>query len=163
MKKPTVSIVVALAKKNRVIGKNNKLPWHIPEDLRHFKQVTEGHPVIMGRKTYESIGRPLPNRTNIVISRNKNYNARGCIVLSSLSESIKLASQKDKEEIFIIGGGQIFEEAIHITDRLYLTLVEGDFDGDVYFPVYESLFTKVISRSEHKSDRHRYTFLTIVK
>lgn len=163
MKNTTISIIVALAKKNRVIGKNNKLPWHIPEDLKHFKDVTEGHPVIMGRKTYESIGRPLPNRTNIAISRNKNYNAPGCLVASSLADSIKLAKEKDPNEIFIIGGGQIFKEAIAITDKLYLTLVEGDFDGDVYFPEYESTFNRVISRSEHESNGHKYTFLTLTK
>ena len=163
MNSPTISIVVALAKKNRVIGKNNKLPWYIPEDLRHFKDVTEGHPVIMGRKTYESIGRPLPNRTNIVITRNKHFNAPGCLVVSSLADSVKLAEQKDTNEIFIIGGGQIFEEAITIANKLYLTLVEGDFDGDVYFPEYQSLFTKVISQSKHQSHGYKYTFLTLSK
>ena len=163
MNNTTLSIIVALAKKNRVIGKNNKLPWYIPEDLKHFKDVTNGHPVIMGRKTYESIGRPLPNRTNIVVTRNKNYKAPGCLIASSLTNSIKLAKQKDKDEIFIIGGGQIFEEVIMIADKLYLTLVEGDFDGDVYFPEYQSLFTKVISQSKHQSHGYKYTFLTLSK
>ena len=163
MNNTTLSIIVALAKKNRAIGKNNKLPWYIPEDLKHFKDVTNGHPVIMGRKTYESIGRPLPNRTNIVVTRNKNYNAPGCLIASSLTNSIKLAKQKDKDEIFIIGGGQIFEEVIMIADKLYLTVVEGDIEGDIYFPQYEAAFPKIISESKHESHGYKYTFLTLSK
>ncbi|OGK35347.1 hypothetical protein A3A93_04815 [Candidatus Roizmanbacteria bacterium RIFCSPLOWO2_01_FULL_38_12] len=164
MNQPTVSIIVALAKKNKLIGKNNKLPWHITGDLKHFKKITYDHPIIMGRKTYESIGKPLPNRINIVVSRNKNYSVPpDCFVVPSLQEAIDLAKEKDLIEIFIIGGGQIFRQAMLVADKIYLTLVEGDFEGDVYFPEYESLFKKVLSRSEHESSGYKYTFLTLAK
>ncbi len=131
-----ISIIVAVAQ-NNVIGKDNKLIWHMPEDLKFFKEKTLGHCVITGRKNYESIPqkfRPLPNRTNIVITRQKNYNAFGAIVVSSLHEAIEKAEQTGDEEIFIMGGGEIFKQSIHLTDRIYLTKIHHPFDGDVFFP-----------------------------
>ncbi len=154
-----VSLIVALSE-NLVIGKDNKLPWHISEDLKRFKEVTKGHPVIMGRKTFESIGRPLPGRLNIVITRNSGWKQEGVEVVSSLDEAIKLAKQKDTEEIFVIGGGQIFEEAIKLADKLYLTIVHENIEGDTYFPDY-SEFKKEVFKEEGQSNNLKFTFLEL--
>ena len=126
-----ISIIVAIAE-GGVIGGNNSLLWHISEDLRRFKQITLGHPVIMGRKTYESIGRPLPNRDNIIISRNGEYQAEGCKTVGSLSQAISLYPAD--QEIFIIGGGEIYRQSMDMADKLYITEVEAQFDGDTFFP-----------------------------
>ena len=108
MNKPIISIIAAVAEKNRAIGKDNKLLWHIPEDLKHFKNLTAGHVVIMGQKTFESLGKPLPNRTNIIISNNSDFNPQNVIAARSIEESLKKAKQIEKEEIFICGGGAIY-------------------------------------------------------
>ena len=150
-----ISIIVAMGK-NREIGKKNGLLWHIPEELKHFKQLTTGHPIIMGRKTYESIGRPLPGRTNIIITRHSISGMeqgapkpRNLLWVNSLAQALKLAKkQPGGEEIFIIGGGQIFEQAIKIADKLYLTIIEKEFKGDTFFPDYSSF--KKVSESEIK-------------
>jgi dihydrofolate reductase len=153
-----VSIVVAIDSK-RGIGKNNELLWHIPEDLKRFKQITSGHPVIMGRKTYDSIGRLLPNRTNIIITRDLEYLIDGAIIVHSLEEAIDQASGKPgAEEIFIIGGGQIFAQALPLVHKLYLTIVEGDFGADTFFPEYESIFTKKTFEQKGESGKYLYTF-----
>src|ERR1700688_558975 len=127
MAKPTISIVAAMGR-NREIGKGNQLLWHIPGDLKRFKQLTMGHPVIMGRKTFESIvsklGKPLPGRTNIVISRDKNWSYKGAVIAHSLEEAFSKASNTDSEEVFIGGGSQIYEQALPHVDRLYLTLID---------------------------------------
>lgn len=125
-----LSIIVAVAN-NGIIGDQNSLLWHIREDMLRFKRITTGHPVIMGRKTFESIGRPLPNRTNVVVSR-QNIEIEGCIVVHSLEEAI--TSFSGEEEIFIIGGAQIYEQALPLADKIYLTLVHRDYDGDTSFP-----------------------------
>lgn len=166
---PKINIVAAIGK-NRELGKDNKLLWHIPEDLKHFKEVTSGHVVIMGRKTYESIGRLLPNRTNIIITRDATYTVAGAHICYSLEEALEKAKTIEKEvlrqaqdgkgEIFIIGGGQIFEQALPLADKLYLTVVEGTFAADVYFPDY-SLFTKVLSEQKGESEGYAYTFLEL--
>src|SRR3989344_3567649 len=135
MKESIISIIAAIGK-NRELGKNNKLLWHIPEDLKRFKQLTFGHVIILGRKTYQSIGHTLLNRTNIIITRNTNFSISGAIITHSLDEALKIAKQKEKEEIFIIGGGLIYKEAINIADKLYLTLVDSTFDADTFFPDY---------------------------
>lgn len=158
IKKPIISMVVAIAEKNRAIGRNNKLMWNIPEDLLRFKKITLNHPIIMGRKTFESIGRPLPNRTNIIITRNKAYTVKECIVVNSLQKAIEAANKVETEEIFIIGGGEIFKEALPITDKLYLTLVHGDYEGDVFFPDY-SEFKTVLFQQEHESNGYKYTYI----
>lgn len=127
------SIIVAVAR-NGVIGDKNRLLWHIAEDLRHFKALTTGHPVVMGRKTYESLGRPLPNRTNVVVTRQR-IEIPGCTVVHSLEEA--LASFGPDEEVFVIGGAQIYAEALPLADRFYLTRVERDYEGDTRFPAWD--------------------------
>jgi dihydrofolate reductase len=161
MNKPKVSIIAAVAK-NRAIGKDNKLLWHISEDLQRFKKITSGHPVIMGQKTFESLGRPLPNRTNIVLTFDKSYKAAGCTVVYSIDEAVKVASEKDKEEIFFIGGGQIYAQAIKFADKLYLTLVEGEYEADTFFPDYSD-FKKIILEEPHESAGYKYKFLELEK
>lgn len=155
-----ISIIAAIASGNRALGKGNKLIYHIPQDLKRFKELTLGHVVIMGRKTFESIGKPLPNRTNIVISRNPSYTAEGTIVVHSLDEALTKAKEVENEEIFIIGGGQIYEEAISKADKLYLTIVEGNPNADTFFPDY-SEFKKVVFEEEHESDGLKYKFLDL--
>ena len=162
MKKPVISMIVAIAEKNRVMGNEGKLPWNIPDDLKHFKNLTLGHPVIMGRKTYESIGKALPNRTNIVITRDPAYNATGCTIATSLDEAIEIAQEHESEEIFIIGGAEIFRLAMGRADRLYLTLIQGDIEGDTFFPEY-SAFNTIVSSEDRSSSPYVYTFLTLEK
>ena len=125
------SFVVAVSN-NNVIGKDNKLPWHLPEDLKFFKRLTTGHHIIMGRKTFESFGKPLPDRTSVVITRQKKYHPEGCVVVHSLEEALKIAS--DEKEAFIIGGAEIFKQAMPIADRIYLTRIKENFEGDTFFP-----------------------------
>ncbi|MFN0318480.1 MAG: dihydrofolate reductase [Burkholderiales bacterium] len=144
---PLVSIVVAMDR-GRVIGKDNRLPWHISEDLKRFKALTMGHPIIMGRKTFESIGRVLPGRTNIVVTRQASYTApAGAKTANSLEAAIALAA--DAEEVFVIGGREIYDQALRSAQRLYVTLVEGNFEGDTYFPAIDSINWKEVSR-EHR-------------
>lgn len=122
---------------NRVIGVNNHLPWHIPEDLKRFKKITSGHPIIMGRKTFESIGRPLPNRTNLVITRNAGYRAEGIVPCSSFEDALQWAARSPgADEVFVIGGGEIFREVLPRVDCIYLTIVNWPFEGDVFFPEF---------------------------
>ena len=149
MGKPTISIIVAMAK-DRVIGKDNEMPWHLPADLQHFRKMTSGKPIIMGRKTYESIGRPLPKRHNIIISRNSDYEVEGCDVVNSLDAALEVAG--DVEEIFIIGGGFLYDQTIDAADRLYLTFIDLEIDGDTFFPEYEHLNIKKIASEAHKKD-----------
>jgi len=136
--------------KNRVIGKDNEMPWHLPADLGHFKTVTLGKPIIMGRKTYESIGRPLPGRVNIVISKNSEYTLEGCETVTSLEEAIKLV--EDVEELMIIGGGFLYSQTLPQADRLYLTFIDLDVQGDTKFPKYEHLNLKEVKREKHLKD-----------
>jgi len=159
MKTLKISIIAAIAK-NRAIGKDNKLLFHISEDLKRFKKITFGHPVIMGRKTFESLGKPLPKRINIIVTRNKNYKAKGCIICHSLIKAIEIAQKKDKNEVFIIGGGQIYKQAIKFADKLYLTIVEGNFKADTYFPDY-SEFKKVVKEEKKESEGYKYRFLEL--
>lgn len=135
-----VSIVVAMAR-NYVIGSGNKLPWHLPVDLRHFQKLTDGHTVIMGRKTYESIcdklGGPLPGRVNIVVSKTMNICAKECVVVRSLEEAFELTSNQD--EVFVIGGQQMYELALPFANRIYMTLINKNFPGDAFFPIFDAL------------------------
>jgi len=151
MSKPIVSIIVAMAK-NRVIGKENDMPWHLPADLKHFRVMTSGKPIIMGRKTYESIGRPLPKRHNIIISRNSDYQVEGCDVVGSLEEAVALAG--DVEELFIIGGGFLYNQTIDQADKLYLTFIDLAVEGDTFFPEYEHLDITKVSSEHHKKDEN---------
>ena len=132
-----VSLIVAVSE-NKVIGKDNNLVWHLPADMKYFKNTTKGHFVIMGRRNYESIPhkyRPLPNRTNVIVTRQDNYNAKGCLVVNSVEEAIKIAQKSGDKEPFVIGGGQIYKYAIehNLVDRIYLTRVHTEIDGDTYF------------------------------
>lgn len=160
MQKPRISLIAALSE-NHAIGKDGKIPWYIPEDFAHFKQITLGHPIIMGRKTFESIGRVLPKRLNIIITRDQEYQVGGATVVHSLNEALDLAAQHDQEEIFVIGGGQVFKEAIEKADRLYLTIVKVNIDGaDAFFPPYDS-FRNIIENETHTSSEYTYQFLTL--
>jgi len=159
-----ISIIAAIGK-NRELGKNNDIPWHISEDFKRFKQITTGHPIIMGRKTWESLPtKPLPNRYNIVITRDVNYKIENenVKVASSLEGAINLAKEKNQAEIFVIGGGQIFEQAISLANKLYLTVVEGDFDADTFFPDYSN-FNKVVFEKEGQEGDYEYKFLELEK
>ncbi|MBO5330973.1 MAG: dihydrofolate reductase [Alistipes sp.] len=141
-----ISIIVAVAQ-NGVIGDKNSLLWHISEDMRFFKRTTSGHPVIMGRKTYESLGRPLPNRTNVVISRTLGE-LEGCTVVRSLEEAIALFPTE--EEVFVIGGAQIYALALDVADRFYLTRVGHDYEGDTSFPTWNESEWRLISREAYE-------------
>ncbi len=162
MNKHKISLIAAISE-NRVIGKDNQLPWHISEDLQRFKILTKGHPVVMGRKTYESIGRLLPNRTNIIITRDESYQVTGAQVVHSFENAVGTAqSSPGSDEVFVIGGGQIFEQAIKIANTLYLTVVQTTIQGDAYFPDY-SEFTKEVYRKDSSNGELEYTFLELEK
>ena len=162
MNKPIISLIAAMAN-NRVIGKDNEMPWHLPADLAHFKAITLGKPIIMGRKTYESIGRPLPGRKNIVISRNNSYTLEGCETVSSLEKAMELVS--DVEELMIIGGGYLYSQTLSQADRLYLTFIDLDVDGDTQFPEFEHLELTEVKREKHLKDEknpYDYQFVDFV-
>ncbi len=154
--------IIAVIGKNRELGKENHLLWNLPGDLKRFRTITSGHPVIMGRKTFQSIGRVLPNRANFVISRDASFSAAGVTVVGSLDEAIEKAGRvPGREEIFVIGGGQIYAQAIDKADRLYLTVVNAEALGaDTYFPDY-SRFSKVIEQTPREENGIRYSFLTL--
>ena len=140
------------------IGADNQLLWHLPKDLKHFKELTSGHPVIMGRKTYESIGRPLPNRTNIVISRRKDWFEEGILIVGSVKEALKFAKKID-EDIFIIGGGNIYEQTISLADRLEITQVKAELNADVFFPaIDEKIWVKTEETCHEKDERNAHDF-----
>jgi dihydrofolate reductase len=140
-----VSMIAALAL-NGVIGKDNRLPWRLPSDLRLFKSITMGKPIIMGRRTHESIGRPLPGRHNIVVTRNKGYRSEGCTIVHSLDEALESAA--GSEEVMIIGGAELFKQFLPSADRLYLTLIDQEFEGDTYFPEFDrSQWAEVLSET----------------
>lgn len=159
MNNPKISIICAIGQ-NLAIGKNNQLLWNISEDLQHFKKITEGHAIIMGRKTFESIGRPLPNRLNIILTHSPFKVQAGVLFASSLEEALKLASEDEKEEIFIIGGGQVYQEAMSLADKLYLTIVEDSPEADTYFPDY-SAFNKIVSEEEHQSGNLKFKYVEL--
>ncbi|MCY0965184.1 dihydrofolate reductase [Parathalassolituus penaei] len=147
-----LALIVALAR-NHSIGLNNQLPWHLPEDLRYFRAVTMGKPVVMGRKTHESIGRPLPGRPNIVISRQSGYQSDGVAVVESLEPAIQLAArlalQAEAGEAIIMGGADIYRQVLPLVDRMYLTEVHADFDGDAFFPQFDRSEWEEVQRVDH--------------
>ncbi|MGB5945139.1 dihydrofolate reductase [Paenisporosarcina sp.] len=144
---------------NRVIGQDNKMPWHIPNELAYFKEKTMGKAIVMGRSTYESIGRPLPGRLNIVITRNNSYDAEGVTVVHSIEEAIDVANNHH-EEVMIIGGEQIFNEVLPYADLLYITLIEHDFEGDTFFPSYEQDWEVISTSEQHSTDSGlKYTYM----
>ncbi len=159
----TLSMIAAMGV-NRVIGKDNDMPWHLPADLQHFKKTTLGSPIIMGRKTYDSIGRPLPGRLNIILSRNTNLKIEGCSVVNSLDEALALAQEEASDEVFITGGAHLYNKFLEKTDRLYITLINAEFEGDTYFPDYTQLNWLEVSREDHLADDkniHDYSFITL--
>ncbi|MEK7550759.1 MAG: dihydrofolate reductase [Patescibacteria group bacterium] len=143
-----ISIIVAVSE-NNVIGKRGQLPWHSSEDLKHFKSLTTGHHILMGRKTHESIGRPLPGRTNIILARDEKFKPEGCFVFQELGEAIRFAKDKKEKELFIIGGEQIYRFTLPLAERIYLTEVKKNFDGDAYFPEINEEKWNELSREEH--------------
>ena len=152
-----VSIIVAMGR-NRVIGRENGLIWHLPEDLRHFKETTMGKPLIMGRKTFESVGKPLPGRTNIIVTRKKDYSAPGCLVAGSVEQALELAD--NDQEVFIAGGGEIYEQATPLADRMYITIIDHDFDGDTFFPEFSSEKWMLTEERFHAADeRNKYPMI----
>lgn len=152
------SIIVAMGR-SRVIGKDNRLPWRLREDLKHFKEITMGHTVVMGRKTHESIGQPLSGRSNIVISRNPAYRADGCTVVPSLEQALSRAAGQD--EVFVIGGASVYAAALPLADRLYVTLIDHDFDGDAFFPSIDPRQWRETSRrSFDPQDGYRFSIVT---
>ncbi|MEE9407200.1 MAG: dihydrofolate reductase [Polaribacter sp.] len=160
-----ITVIAAIAE-NNALGKNNDLIWHLPADLKRFKKVTTGHYILMGRNTFESIGKPLPNRTTIIITRNKNYFKDGCLVANSLEQAIDLASEE--KEIFIIGGAQIYKEAINknLVDQLDITFVHQEFEADVFFPEIDTTIWKEVSREDFIADeknKYDYSFVSYKK
>lgn len=130
------SIIVAIGK-NREIGCNNQLLWHLPEDLKNFKRITKGHHILMGRKTFESIGKPLPNRTTIILTRDKNYHVEGCYTVHSLEDGVKLAESRGEDELLICGGANVYAQAVEVANRIYLTEVDWEGEADTYFPDFD--------------------------
>jgi dihydrofolate reductase len=144
-----LSIIAAIAE-NGIIGKDGTLPWHLPADLKYFRQVTSGHTVIMGRKNYEDIGRPLPNRVNIVLSRDGNFRAEGCLSANSIEQAISLAG--DESEIFFIGGARVYEQILPHADRLYLSKIHGNIEGDTHFPKFDEREWKRVAHDLRPAD-----------
>jgi len=164
MKRPTISFIVAMDR-NGLIGAGSRLPWHLPDDMRRFRQITMGKPVLMGRKTYESIPdrlRPLPGRTNIVLTQQLDYEAPGCTIVHSLAQALAAASEHD--ELMVIGGARLYEQLLSQADRIYLTQIDGEFEGDVFFPALNQAEWQEVEREEHgRDDRHStpFTFLLL--
>lgn len=161
-----VSLIVAMSQ-NRVIGRENQMPWHLPDELKYFKRVTLGKPVLMGRNTFESIGRPLPGRPNIIITRNSDYEADGISVVNSVEDALELAEQLTEHdanaEAMVIGGAQIFAATLPLADLLYLTEVQAVVDGDVFFPEFAHEEWRLVSREEHAADdRNPYPYSVLV-
>lgn len=151
--------LIAAAAENGVIGRDNQLPWHLPDEFRHFKQTTEGHHVIMGRRTWESRGKPLPRRANIVVSSQADYQAPGAIVVASLAAALRTAEDAGEAEAFVIGGTRLYAEALAQADRLYLTRVHATVEGDAVFPSFDETQWREVDRREHPADeRHAFAF-----
>ena len=154
----TISLVVA-ASENNAIGKNNQLIWHLPNDLKFFKNTTWGFPVIMGRKSFESVNKPLPGRTNIVITTNPDWKAETVIVVNNLKDAIQKAAETNSKQIFIIGGGEIYKQSMDIADSIYITRVHADLEGDTFFPEIDKSKWKLISNQDFEADeKHAYSY-----
>lgn len=158
-----ITIIAAIAR-NNALGKNNKLIWHLPADLKRFKNITNGHHIIMGRKTFESLGKPLPNRTTIIITRNKNYKVKDCIVVNSLKEALEKANED--ENPYILGGAEIYKQAMNLADQLDVTLIHHEFQADAFFPEIDKSIWKESSREDFKADeknKYDYSFVCYKK
>ena len=157
-------ILIAAVAENNALGKNNDLLWHLPKDFKRFKEITSGHHIIMGRKTFESFPKPLPNRTHIIITRQKEYFCDGCIVVQDLEKAIAVCPKN--EDIFVIGGGEIYSQSIHLADQLDITRVHQSFDADVYFPEIDPEIWELTSEVFNPKDEkhlYDYTFQTFVR
>lgn len=156
-----VSLIAAMAE-NRVIGRNNDLPWKLPDDMKFFMQTTKGHHVILGRKNYDSLDerfKPLPNRTNIVVTRQKQFNAPGCSVVNSIEKALEIAKANNEPEAFVIGGAEIYSLALQRADKIYLTEIHATVQGDTFFPDFDKTVWKETERRPHpKDDKHIYAF-----
>ncbi|TBX70579.1 dihydrofolate reductase [Flavobacterium silvisoli] len=151
-----ITLIAAVAE-NNALGKDNQLLWHLPDDFKRFKNLTSGHYIIMGRKTFESFPKPLPNRTHVIVTRQKDYTPEGCIVVNSLTEAVSVCP-KD-EEVFVIGGGEIYHQAIGLADKIDVTKVHHHFDADTYFPEIDPKLWKVVSEEFHpKDEKHDFDF-----
>ena len=157
---PRITLIAALAR-NQVIGDGNRMPWRLPEYLKRFKALTYGHPVIMGRKTWESLGRPLPGRTNIVVSRSADFSAAGATLAASLEEALATAAATGSDEIFIIGGAEIYRQALPVVQRLQLTEIDRDYSGDAFFPALDREAWRETAREAHHAEAlFDYAFVT---
>lgn len=153
-----LSIIAAVAR-NGVIGIENRLPWRLPEDLRHFKRLTLGHHLIMGRKTFESIGRPLPGRVTVILTRDPGYRAEGCLTAGSIDDALRLCG--DDPEVFVVGGAELYAQLLPRAERLYLTEIDADFAGDAFFPAFDRSQWAEVGREPHVSDTGlAYAFVT---
>ncbi|QQG46166.1 MAG: type 3 dihydrofolate reductase [Candidatus Niyogibacteria bacterium] len=158
-----ISLIAAVSK-NGVIGKTNSLPWHLPADLKRFKEVTMGKPIIMGRKTYASIGRPLPGRKNIILTSDENFTAEGCVIVHSKEDALKEVG--DVEEAMVIGGGMTYEQFLPVASRIYLTEVDAGIEGDIYFPKFDRNEWREVFRERHEPDQknqYSYSFVILEK
>jgi len=158
-----MSAICAMSQ-NRVIGQNNQLPWHLPADLQHFKKITLNHPIIMGRKTFESIGRPLPQRCNIILTRDVTFQAPGCVVANSIETALE--SVKYSDEVFVVGGALLYQQFLPQIEKLYLTIIHQDFEGDAFFPVLNFNAWEEISRTDCLPDENNlyaYSFIVLKK
>ena len=156
--------LIAAAAENNALGKDNQLIWHLPDDFKRFKQITSGHYIIMGRKTFESFPKPLPNRTHVIITRQKEYNAEGCIVVNSIEKAIAISPTE--EDVFIIGGAEIYKQSIEFADKIELTRVHANFEADAYFPEINENKWKIDFEEFHtKDEKHNFdfTFQTFIK
>lgn len=156
-----ISLIVAIDS-NGVIGSDNGLPWHLPADLQHFKRTTMGKPILMGRKTWESLGRPLPGRTNIVITRDSGYQAAGCVVVNSIDAALQAAGEQD--EVMVIGGAEFYRQVLPRADTLYLTRIHETFSGDTFFPELNEADWREVERSDQAADEknpHDYSFIRL--
>lgn len=160
-----ISLIAALSK-NNVIGKSNDLPWRLPDDMKYFMQTTSGHYVLMGRKNYESLPpkfRPLPNRTNLLVTKQKDYIAEGCHIFHTIEEAIEFAKKNGEPELFIIGGAEIYKATLPLADKLYLTEIDAVIDGDTYFPAFDKSKWQETSRIRHALDeKHKFAFEFVV-
>lgn len=160
MKQPEISIIAAIGK-NRELGKDNKLLWSLPEDMARFKLLTKNHAVIMGQKTYESIGKALPERFNIVLSNDQNFHPSDSVVVGSIDEALRVAKENEEKEVFVIGGGQVYKQFMQYADRLYLTLIDAVAEADTYFPEFESFkITKQTGSGESGGVGYKFLELT---
>ncbi len=160
-----ISIIAAIGN-NNVIGINNALPWDLPADLAHFRKLTAGKPVVMGQRTFESIGKPLPERINIILSRDEKFCPEGCIVVQSVDQALNSARKAGVKEVMICGGVSVYNQFLPLADRMYLTLIKGDFQGDSYFPSFDYNDWNEIERTEHEPDKdnpYKYAFVVLEK